>query len=463
MKLRFCGAAQEVTGSNHLLECNGQTVLLDCGMIQGGKEQFTRNRQAFAYEARAVAAVVLSHAHIDHSGRLPLLVQRGYRGPIFCTQATAELCRLLLLDSAHIQEEDAQWKRKRLRRSKRAEDWVEPLYTTADAEAVLGHLKGVEYEHEFEVIPGLRARFRDAGHILGSASVDLMIEESGTRTRLVFSGDVGRPNTPILRDPVSVPQADLLIVESTYGDRLHAASDPEPRMQQLVSETVARGGKVIIPAFAIGRTQEIVYSLYTMMDSGLIPKLPVFVDSPMAKEATELTARHVELYDAEARNLLRGGNRPFRFPGLKLVETVEQSRAINELTGSCIIVSASGMCNAGRIKHHLRHHLPHAQNTVALVGYQAVGTLGRLLQDGLPEVRIFGDLVAVRAHVESVPGYSAHADRDELLAWLGGFEQPPRQTYVVHGEKEVALTFARTLNERFQWSARAPRLGEESA
>jgi metallo-beta-lactamase family protein len=290
--------------------------------------------------------------------------------------------------------------------------------------------------------------------------VEVVIEEQGRVTRLVFSGDIGRPNTPILRDPVQVPQADFLIVESTYGDRLHAASDPEPKMQQLVRETVARGGKVIIPAFAIGRTQEIVYSLHEMMEAGKIAPIPVYVDSPMAREATELTARHVELYDAEARGLLRSGRRPFRFSGLKLLETVDQSRALNDRTEPCIIISASGMCNAGRIKHHLRHNLPGPKNTVALVGYQAVGTLGRLLQDGMPEVRIFGELVPVRARIETVPGYSAHADRDELLGWLKGFEQAPRQTFVVHGEKEVALTFARTLAEQRQWTASAPRLGE---
>jgi len=443
VEIRFLGAAQTVTGSQHLIGVNGSRILLECGLFQGRRqESFERNRN-LPFDAAAVDVMLLSHAHIDHSGNIPTLVRSGFRGPIFTTFATRALCAAMLRDSASIQEQDAAYVNKK--RERRGEPPVRPLYTQADAIASLNHFVGVSYNRPLLVAPGVTATFLDAGHILGSAIILLEIEEHGRHTRLLFTGDLGRRNLPILRDPTPAPPADLLITEATYGDRLHAApAEAEEELRQTVSETCANGGKVIIPAFAVGRTQELVYSLHRLNLQKAIPNVPIFVDSPLAVDVTEIFRLHPECYDEELHQFIIEDHHPdpFGFDRLRYVRNVEDSKRLNDLPGPAVIISASGMCEAGRVLHHLKHNIGDPRNTVLIVGWQAPNTLGRRLVDLEPRVRIFGEEYDRRARVVVINGYSAHADRQELLSWARPILSGTRHVFVVHGDPEPAAALA---------------------
>ncbi len=461
MRLRFCGAAGEVTGSCHLVFDETAALVMDCGVFQGGEERHLRNREPFPFDPEGLRCVLLSHAHLDHCGRLPLLVKAGFRGPIFATPATCDLTKIVLLDAAKLQEEDAAWKIKRLKKQGQDWSWVSPLFTTEDAERVFEQLQPVPYHEWVSLTPSLRFRFRDAGHLLGSAIVELQWHSNGKERTLIFTGDLGQPNMPILRDPEPIERADALLMESTYGNRSHMPlSQSVEQLRAIIAETVAQGGRVLIPSFAVGRTQEVLYTLNDLVESGQVPPVPVFVDSPMAREVLRVYQRHRELYDEEATERLRKGAEPFTFPGLRIVATVEESKTLNEFREPCIIIAGSGMCTGGRIKHHLRHSIGDPRNAIVFVGFQAKGTLGRQLVDGVSPVRIFGEMHEVRAQVYLLDGFSAHADCHALLKWAEQFVNPPTQTFTVHGETESAEALAEALRQR-GWNAKVPRLGEE--
>jgi metallo-beta-lactamase family protein len=439
MKLTFHGAAQTVTGSQHLVEVNGNQLLLDCGLYQGPRrEAFKRNRH-LPFDAANVDAMVLSHAHIDHSGNIPSLVKSGFRGDIVCTFATRDLCSTMLLDSGHIQERDAEFVNKK--RSRRGEDPVEPLYTVEDAVTSLEYFNAIGYHRQREILPGVHVTFLDAGHMLGSAIVILDIEDrdAGRDLRLVFSGDLGRVGIPIIRDPETVDHADVLILESTYGKRLHEPYfDSEQKLEQIVRDTYRRGGAVVIPAFAVGRTQQLVYTLHEMMVSQDIPKMPIFVDSPLAIDATSVFRLHPEAYDDEIRAFMLKAGDPFGFEQVRYTRAVEQSKELNFRREPFIVISASGMAEHGRILHHLRNRIEDPANTILIVGWQAPDTLGRRLVERQPRVRIFGEEYHLRAQVEVLNGFSGHADRNELVAWAEAITKRPRRSFLVHGELDSA-------------------------
>ncbi len=461
MKISFHGAAREVTGSCHLVEDDGRRFLLDCGMIQGGKERHERNREPFPFSPEEISCVILSHAHIDHSGRLPLLCRAGYRGPILATPPTVRLCEILLSDSARIQEEDARWKIKRLRKKGKDASWVRPLYTEEDVRSILDRLVEVPFEEPHELDGGATVTFVRAGHILGAAIVQLELPGNGETRRITFSGDLGVDTARLVGGPSSVACPDYPLIESTYGDRRRDDEhDKTERLYDVIASTVNRGGNVVIPSFAVGRTQAVLARINDLVEGGRLSGLSVFVDSPMAVAATQAFALHPEAYSEEARRLLGTGDEPLSFDGLELTNSVEESKAINERKDPCVIISASGMCTAGRIKHHLKNNISSSQNTVLFVGYQAAGTLGRLIQDGTDPVRIFGDWYPVRARVESIEGFSAHADQTGLLDWFSRLDGVPRSTYVVHGEEQVAVEFSTRLEQRFGAKAEAPRHGQ---
>lgn len=453
--LTFLGAAGTTTGSKHLVRHGRRNVLLDCGLFAGLKELRERNWATPAFAPGNLDAVVLSHAHIDHTGYLPVLARLGFRGPVLCTSGTADLLRVVLPDSARLQEEDAEQANKYgYARHKPAR----PLCTEADARKALKMVKAHPYDTEVKVCDGVSATFRRAGHILGSASVDLTLD-GPTPLRLVFSGDVGRWNKPILRDPEFVPEADVLLVESTYGDRTHPP-DPAETVARLITDGVARGGAIVIPAFAVDRTQELLWILRTLEDANRIPRLPVFVDSPMATAVTDLYCQHPEDHDLAMTALTDRDACPLESHNVRFVRTPDESKAINRIEGPCVIIASSGMATGGRVLHHLKHRLGDPKTTVLLVGYQAVGTRGRALEEGSTEVRIHGQRVFVRATVEKVDGLSAHADREELLKWLGGFRRPPRVTYLVHGEPPAATALQDLIRQRLGWDVRIPADGE---
>ncbi len=447
MKITFYGAARTTTGSMHLVETAQQRILLDCGLYQGKRaEAFARNAH-LPFAPNSITHVILSHAHIDHAGNLPTLVQRGYSGEISCTAATRDLAMLMLRDSARIQEQDAAYLNQKT--SRRGLPPVEPLYTTADAEAALRYFVGHAYDQWFSLNGSGRAMLRDAGHILGSAIVVLELEEAGRTQRIGFSGDLGRAHAPILRDPELVTDLDYLIVESTYGDRDHPAFEQAAQeLACIVRETVARGGKVIIPAFAVGRTQELLYFLHQQIGTGEIPRVPIFVDSPLAIDATDVFRLHLECFDDEMRRLLLVHDDPFGFGELKYTRTVEESRALNEWNAPAIIIAASGMCEAGRVLHHLKHNIEDTRHTILFVGYQAENTLGRRLVEGARRVKIFGDEFTVRAHVHMAEGFSAHADRNELVAWVTHAQSRLQRVFVVHGDAARTQALAELLRAR---------------
>ncbi|MBU5436076.1 MBL fold metallo-hydrolase RNA specificity domain-containing protein [Pseudoflavonifractor sp. MSJ-37] len=449
MKLTFFGAAKAVTGSCHCVECNGKKILIDCGLQQGRDEQDNRELD---FNAGYIDAVIVTHAHIDHSGRIPLLVKQGFTGRIYCTRLTGELISIMLRDSAHIQESDAQWQNQKGRRAGR--EPVEPLYTLADAEAALTHVETCEYGEELEIDPGVKIRFVDAGHLLGSSSVEMWLTEGDQTRKIVFSGDIGNRDQPIIRDPQYIQDADYVLTESTYGDREHDMSeDPDytGRLAAIIDETLGRGGNVIIPSFAVGRTQELLYFIREMKEEGMVksvPHFPVYVDSPLAGEATKIFSGDLHGYlDEDAIEALKGGEL-FQFPGSNITETSEESRALNLDRTPKVIISASGMCDAGRIRHHLKHNLWRPECTVVFVGYQGEGTLGRRLLDGVRSVKLFGEDISVQAKIVNFHGLSSHADRQGLLRWIHAFTPKPKEVFVVHGEKDVTEIYAQTLRDQ---------------
>lgn len=463
--IRFEGAAQTVTGSMHLVEFNGKKLLLDCGLYQGPrKEAYERNR-SFPFDGTKIDAVVLSHAHIDHCGNLPTLVKSGFRGKIFCTEATRDLASVLMLDSAEIQEGDVFYNNK-LRRANHKTPF-EPLYTVPDAQQAIRQLDSVDYAEKFEPIPGVICRFFDAGHMLGSASVEVIFNDgSGKKTHLLFSGDVGRKGVPILRDPFIISCANYVIMESTYGSRIHPTqADDRSTLEEAFHRTAENGGKLIIPAFAVGRTQEILYRLNELHELKSLPNIPVYVDSPMAAEALQVFKDHPECYDKEMlRKLQQEHDRdPLGFRALRVVRSGEESKKLNDTRGPCVIISASGMCEAGRVVHHLKHNISDPNTTILFSGYQAPHTLGRKILEGEEYVNIHGRDYKVRAHVCRLEGTSGHADQQELLTWLGEvIEQGSvRGIALVHGELEASSELAKHIEERFHIQPIIPNKGDE--
>lgn len=461
MRISFHGAAREVTGSCHLVEMGETRLLLDCGMIQGGRERHERNREPFPFDPSSISRVILSHAHIDHSGRLPLLRKAGFRGPILTTEPTARLLEIMLADSGRIQEQDASWKVKRLKKRGKDASWVTPLYTEADALAVLDQIEAVPFNEPYSLSGIGSVTFVPAGHILGAAIVDLRHEVGDVAERLVFSGDLGVSDASLLGSPEAVTCPDYLIMESTYGNRNRdETTDRTEMLFSIVHQTMRRKGKVIIPSFAVGRTQEVLKRLNDLVEAGRLPGLKVYVDSPMAVAATRAFTLHPEAYSLDTRGLLEDGDAPLSFEGLQLITSVEDSIALNRSTDPAVVISSAGMCTAGRIKHHLRHTISDSWNTILFVGYQAERSLGRIIQRGTSPVRIFGDWYPVNARIETIEGFSAHADRDELLSWFESLGGTPQRTFVVHGEEEAALSFASTLGRRFNAEVTVPTLGQ---
>lgn len=460
MKLTFLGAAHEVTGSRFLLQACGKNVMVDYGMEQG--VNLYENAPLPLAESE-LDAVLLTHAHIDHSGYLPLLYKKGYRGPIFATGPTTDLCKIMLLDSAHIQESDAEWKTRKAQR--RAQPPVEPLYTQEDALGAHGLFRPCAYGQRVEVCPGISLRMVDVGHLLGSASIEVTICEDGAERIVVFSGDIGNLNQPLIRDPQYLHRADVLVMESTYGDRSHG---PKPdyiaSLTQVLQETFDRGGNVVIPSFAVGRTQEMLYFLRQIKQERRVrghDGFPVYIDSPLGIEATQVFNENTwECADAETLALLRQGVNPLTFDGLRVAQTAEDSKRINTDTTPKVILSSSGMCDAGRIRHHLKHNLWRAECTVLFVGYQSVGTLGRSLVDGAKEVKLFGETIRVNARIEQLAGKSGHADNAGLIRWAAAFSPKPEHVFVVHGDDDVTDAFAARLNQELGLAASAPYNGE---
>ncbi len=462
MKISFFGAAGAVTGSKHVLTANGHQVLMDCGLFQGHRQEaFQQNRQ-LPFDAAAVDAMVLSHAHIDHSGNIPNLVRSGFRGNIHCTFATRDLCSYMLRDSAHIMESDAAYLNKRRRRQR--QPLVEPIYTIREATESLRYFISMDYERHALVSDGVRLTFYDAGHILGSALSVLDVSEDGRTVRLLYTGDLGRHDLPILRDPQQVPDVDYLIIESTYGNREHGLpQDAERELQRVVNEAHARGGKLIIPAFSVGRTQEVVYALHRLTVSGAVPEMPIYVDSPLSTNATEVFRLHPEYYDAETFDFMLKYKDPFGFSRLRYIRNVDESKALNEAQGPMVIISASGMCESGRILHHLKNSIEDPRHTILFVSFQAENTLGRRIKDGAPEVSIFGSPYKVNAHVEVIDGYSAHADHTELLNYVRALgPERLRKVFVVHGESEASLGLQTGLRGMGVRDAIIPATGDES-
>jgi metallo-beta-lactamase family protein len=448
MRVHFRGAAGEVTGSQYLLEFGERRVLLECGIIQGGRNERARNAAAFGFDPRTLDAVVVSHAHIDHIGRLPLLVSRGYRGPIYATRATADLARIMLEDSASLAAADAE--RENRSRERRGDALIAPLYLLRDVADTLRLMQPLDYGERRDILPGLGLRFEDAGHIIGSAVVELVATRGSERRTLVFSGDIGPDDTPILRDPTPLHDADLVLLESTYGDRNHRSREETVReLGTILASARNSGGNVLIPAFAVGRTQEILFWMARHFDDWHLGEWQIFLDSPMATKVTELYKRHSDLFGDSARSGVADGANPFRMPNLRLITDVQDSMALNRRAGGCIIIAGSGMCNGGRIRHHLRHNLWRENCNIIFPGYQAQGTLGRELVDGAAFVNVFGERIRVRAQRHTIGGLSAHADQGGLAAWYGHFRSRP-PVVLVHGEDRAREGLAARLRADFR-------------
>ncbi len=457
--IAFHGAARTVTGSRHLLAFAGKKLLFDCGLYQGRRDEADRINRTFRFDPAELDTVVISHAHIDHIGNLPSLIARGYAGPIHMTAATAELAAVMLADTAFLMQKDLEHVNKR--RGGRPER--KPLFTMADVEETLTRIVKHGYHETFEPLPGTTARYEDAGHILGSAITTFEFTANGRTKRVCMGGDLGRPARPILRDPETPAAPEVLVLESTYGDRLHSDDDETVEgLVAIVNKTVARGGRVVVPAFAVGRTQELVAMLHPLIESKRIPDVPIFVDSPMARRATAVFVHHPECFDEETFTAFREQDgAPFGFRRLRYIGSPDESRALNDRTEPCIIISASGMCEGGRVLHHLQHALGNAKNTVLFVGYQGEGTLGRRLRDGAEAVNVYGEPCTVRAEIAALDGFSAHADQRELLEWVGGFAAPPRTIFLVHGDLAPAEVLAKLLRERTGATVHIPELGQE--
>lgn len=460
MKLNFRGANRTTTGSRHLLEINGRRILLDCGMFQGYRAKTIDYNTRLAFDPKSVDVMLLSHAHIDHTGIIPVLCRDGFTGPIHCTDATADLCRIMLVDSAHIQEQDALFVSKI--RARKGEPPVEPLYTQANALAALDHLSSVRYNEPVPVSDGVTATWLDAGHILGSAMIVLDIEEGNRKYRLAFSGDLGRGQNDILRDPDHPQNIDFLIVESTYGNRVHEPlTNVNDRVCQIINRAVDRNGKIVIPSFAVGRTQQLLYTLFQLTQSHCIPVLPIFVDSPLSLKATDVFKKHHEGYNQQFRDVMMNADNPFSTRNITYIQSVEESMALNDFKKPCIILSASGMAEAGRIRHHIKNTVEDKRNTILIVGWCAQHTLGSRLASGDKKVNIFGEAHTVRSEIETIDAFSGHADKHELRAWAEQVTGPQRGIFVVHGEEEPANAFAGTLRELHpQSDVRVPAYGD---
>lgn len=462
MQIKFTGGAGVLTGSCHLITYNDKNILLDCGLFQGKAEVEKLNEEDFPFDPKSIDYVILSHAHIDHSGRIPLLVKKGFRGRIYASSPTYDLCTIMLMDSAHIQETEAEWKtRKALRKG---EEPLEPLYTKADAEKSLNYFKPVIYGQYEEIDDILTMRFLDAGHILGSSIVEMWFKENGETRKLVFSGDIGMTQKPIIRDPQIVEKADYLILESTYGNRFH--DSVEERVEKLaitILDTIKKNGTVVIPAFAVGRTQEIIYELNEHYDGESefkkeFSKVPVYIDSPLASKATDVFKKNAHVFDAKTREKIMSGDNPLEFKNLHFTQSVDESKALNASTKPKVIISASGMCNAGRIRHHLKHNLWRENATVVFIGYQAEGTLGKILKEGAKSVKLFGEDVAVNANIVSIEGFSGHADQEGLLKWVEAIKEKPKKIFLVHGEQEAKLELSEKIAQKFNIETHIPQM-----
>lgn len=452
MKIKFCGASSGVTGSCHLLTTEKHKILLDCGQFQGGKAQEALNYEPFPFDPAEIECVILSHAHIDHCGRIPLLVKRGFTGKIYCTDATADLLDVMLKDSGFIHEKDAEWKSRRAARAGKPP--VEPLYTYNDAVEALKYVEPILYDQQIELNEEMKIVFNDAGHILGSAITELWIREDGKESKIVFSGDLGVMDRPILRDPTIIKKADYVIMESTYGNRLHPQNSTSVKgLLDIVLKTTKRGGTVVIPSFAVGRTQELIFEFNKFYEENNeyrkeLDNLMVYVDSPMATTATEVFRKNAQVFDEETKEYILRGDNPLDFKNLKFTRTTADSQALNLDRSPKIIISASGMCEAGRIRHHLKHNLWDSRSSVIFVGYQAEGTLGKLLVDGAKEVTLFGEVVNVNAEIYNLEGFSGHADQNGLFSWLAGFQQKPKQIFLVHGEEDSKKDFGKLIHDK---------------
>ena len=455
MKIKFCGASTGVTGSCHLLTSGEHKILLDCGQFQGGKAQDALNYEKFPFEPSEIECVVLSHAHIDHCGRLPLLTKRGFEGKIYCTDATADLLSVMLKDSAYIHEKETEWKNRKAERAGREQ--VEPLYTIEDAEKTLSLVSPILYDQQIEINSDMKIVFNDAGHILGSAITELWVTEDDKESKIVFSGDLGMEGRPILRDPTYIKKADYVIMETTYGNRIHKElGTGVDKLIEIILNTTRRGGNVVIPSFAVGRTQELIYELNRFYDSNNeyrkeLDKIFVYIDSPMATTATEIFRRNAQVFDEETREYILKGDNPLEFKNLKFTRSSKESQDLNFNKEPKIIISASGMCEAGRIRHHLKHNLWNPKNSIVFVGYQGQGTLGRSLVEGIKMVTLFGEEIQVNAEIHNLEGFSGHADQNGLFAWLAHFEQKPKQIFLVHGEEESKKDFAKLVNEKLSY------------
>lgn len=456
MKIAFYGAARSVTGSCHYLEANGKKILVDCGLQQG---MDAKNQQDFPFSVNEIDYVFLTHAHIDHSGRLPLLAKNGFEGRVFCTSATEDLCNIMLRDSAHIQEFEAEWRNRKGKRL--GQETKEPLYTMADAEKIISALEPCPYNQILDIDEGIQIRFRDIGHLLGSSCIEVWLTEGGISKKIVFSGDIGNTNMPLIKDPSYIDEGDYVVIESTYGDRLHnRPPDYALELSKVIQETFDRGGNVVIPSFAVGRTQELLYFIRKIKENNMVKNhgvFDVYVDSPLATEATKIFDENKwENYDEEAMELVNKGINPIHFDGLHLSVTAEESRAINFIDTPKVIISASGMAEAGRIKHHLKHNLWRPESTILFVGYQAHGTTGRAILEGVKNIKLFGEEMTVRANIVKLEGISGHADQQGLIDWLDHFKNKPEHIFVVHGEDSVAQHFGSLLEERFNTKVTVP-------
>ncbi len=460
MRVEFLGGARTVTGSATLLEKGSLKWLVDCGMFQGGKELEGRNRNVQHYYPEDLSFILLTHAHIDHSGLIPKLVKEGFHGKVICTKATLELCEVMLQDSAHIQEMETEWQS---RKGKRAGgEGVTPLYTVKDAERSLQCFQTIGYNEVLQIADGVKVRFQDAGHILGSAMIEIWVEEEGEEKKIVFSGDLGNFDQPIVRDPSLVEEGDVLWLESTYGNRLHKSREETVQeLLKIIQEALRDQAKVIIPAFAVERTQDIIFTVGQLIRKGRIPSIPVYIDSSLAISATEIFKRNPDCFDEETNALLMGGENPLELPEIIYTRTTEESRAINEDSRPGMIISASGMCDAGRIQHHLKHHLWRETSHIVMIGFQAEGTVGRRIVDGAKTVRLFGEEIAVKAHIHTLGGFSAHADQKGLLEWLSHFNNPRLEVFVNHGEEKISMGLGQLIREKFRFRTTVPQWKEK--
>ncbi len=462
MKLTFLGANQQVTGSCYLLRTETTQVLVDCGLFQE-REYLERNWKPFPVSPASIDALLLSHVHLDHSGLLPKLVREGFKGPVYLTPPSKALLPIVLLDSAHIQEEDAAYKKKRHKKEGREGPFPEiPLYTVEDAERVLPLLQDRAYKETIPLNGQWEVRFHDAGHILGAATIEVVLREKGRQETVLFSGDIGQWNRPLMRDPAVFEHADYVVVETTYGDRNHEDPvDVDKMLCKIINETVARGGNIVIPTFAIERAQELLFHLGRLIRQDRIPFLMTFLDSPMAVDVTQVFVEFQDYLDSDVKKLIRAGKQPFEFPGLRLTRSIAESKSINSIRGSCIIMAGSGMCTGGRIKHHLVQNITRPESTILFVGYQAKGTLGRQILEGEPQVRILGKNYPVKARIQQIQGFSAHAGRDDLIRWLNSFQSSPARLFFTHGEKDASRNISELIRQKKRWKVAIPRYREE--